>query len=843
MNKRGLFPRVLHLLIALLVAGGVLYVTAAGAGPLPPLGSALNPGTGVWTSADAARPLQSETLHFADLQQTVTIIFEANGTPHIQAATDNDLFWAIGYLQARFRLTQMDLLRRQGEGLLAQILGPQALSSDQLQVMLGLERAAQRNWQTLPANSPICAALQAFSNGVNAWINQAEGSNALPFMFKLLNYRPQPWTPLDSLVIQGVMTQDLDFSTTPLDYALLVKALGYERTMQWFPVLPPDIQHPYATGPYPKAASNPTPLPAQLALGQPTMQSIASIDQQIQAQPNALRDGPASNNWAVNGPLTTSGKALMAGDPHLHLTLPAIWYQLDARSPGYTFSGVSIPGVPLVLIGRNQHISWSMTDVQNESTLFYVEKTDRAHPHQYYWNGAWQSMQHLVYTIPVKGRASVRQDVYLTVHGPIFPADQGLAGETLSVDWMGALPSTDSEALMGMLKAANFSEFRDALSKWTAPTLNFVYADDQGNIGMISPGYYPVVKAGAPWLPLPGTGEADIAGSIPYSAVPQVYDPPNHMVFSANQRPVGNNYPYYIGTTWNDFDNGYRADEIAAELSSGQKLTMQDMERMQNSTHDYLAGLIVPQLLKTLQANSLNATAQQAQGLLASWNENMDVASPAASIWWTFWTRYLLDTFGPWWQARHVPVAKHPDLAIGTGQTSLDEDLEAWTLYDPTNAPFTLPNGTRRSAGMVMLQAFQESVAELSKALGNDPNRWQWGKLHTRTIASLLGADELTYGPRASGGDEWTLNAVGGSPLSQNSPLLSSSEHGPSWRIIVDWGSVQAEGTYPGGQDENPASPWYENEISHWWNGQYYPMIDGATARTQPGSVTWTLSK
>ena len=842
MKRRGLLTRILHLLIALFVAGSVLYVTATGAGPLPPLGSALNPGTGVWTSASAARPVQSETLHLASLQQAVTIVFESNGTPHIQAATDNDLFWTIGYLQARFRLTQMDLLRRQGEGLLSQILGPQAISSDQFQVMLGLDRAARRDWQAIPADSPIRSALLAFANGVNAWINQAEGSNALPFMFKLLNYRPQSWSPLDSLVIQGVMTQDLDFSTTPLSYALLVKALGYNRTMQWFPVLPTDTQRPYTTGPYTKA-NGLAPLPSQLALGQSTIQSIASMDQQIQALPNALRDGPASNNWAVNGPLTASGKALMAGDPHLHLTLPAIWYQLDASSPSYTFSGVSIPGVPLVLIGRNQHISWSMTDVQNQSTLFYVEKTDRAHPHQYFWNGAWRQMQHLTYTIPVKGHAPVHQDVYLTVHGPVYPANQGLAGETLSVDWMGALPSTDSEALIDMLKATSFSEFRNALSRWSAPTLNFVYADDQGNIGMISPGYYPIVKSGAPWLPLPGTGEADIAGSIPYSAVPQVYDPPDHMVFSANQRPVGNDYPYYIGTTWNDFDNGYRADEIAAELSNGHRLTMQDMERMQNSTHDYLAGLIVPQLLKALQASSLNANAQQARALLAGWNENMDVNSPAASIWWTFWTRYLLDTFEPWWKSYHVPVTTHPDLAVGTGQTSLDEDLEDWTLHDSSGSSFTLPDGARRNASTVMLQAFQESVAELSKALGNNPNQWQWGKLHTRTIASLLGVDALSYGPRASGGDEWTLNAAGGSPLSEGSPVLSSSAHGPSWRMIVDWGSGQAVGTYPGGQDENPASPWYENEISHWWNGQYYPMIDGATARTQPGSVTWTLSK
>ena len=842
MKKRGLPLRILHLLIALLVAGGVIYATAAGAGPLPPPGSVLNPGTGMWTSASAAQPLQSETLHFAGLQQPVTVIFEANGTPHIQAATDNDLFWTIGYLQARFRLTQMDLMRRQGEGRLAAILGREALSSDQFQVMLGLDRAARRDWRMLPANGPTQQGLQAFSGGVNAWIKQAEQSNSLPFMFKLLSYQPDLWTPIDSLVIQGVMTQDLDFSTTPLEYALMVKSLGYARTMQWFPVLPTDTQHPYDTGPYQQPSSL-TPLPSQLAFGQATMQSIAQMEQQMKALPNAMRDGSASNNWAVNGPLTASGKALMAGDPHLHLTLPSIWYQIAGNSPGYNFSGVSVPGIPLVLIGRNQHISWSMTDVQNASTFFYVEKTDRDHPNQYYWGGAWHQMQHIEYDIPVKGHATVHQDVFLTVHGPIFPANQGIAGKTVSVDWMGALPSTDSEGMLNVLKATNFSQFKDALSMWDAPTLNFVYADDQGNIGMISPGYYPIVKAGAPWLPLPGTGEADIADSIPYSAVPQVYDPPSHMVFTANQRPASNNYPYYIGTTWGDFDNGYRADEIATELSGKTQLTMQDMEHMQSSTRDYLAGLIVPELLKTLQKSSLSPGEQQARALLQNWSGNMDVNSPAASVWWTFWTHYITDTFNPWWKADKVPTNKHPELAASPSLASLDEDLESWTLNDSQNAAFTLPDGTKRDAGSVMLQAFQESIGALSKTLGKNMAQWQWGKLHTRIISSLLGVDSLSYGPRPTGGDEWTLLAAGGDPLGANNPTLTPSAHGPSWRIIVDWSTGQAEGTYPGGQDENPASPWYENQISHWWDGQYYPMIDGSTARQQPGNVIWTLSK
>jgi penicillin G amidase len=843
MKLSPLTRRVLHFTIALLVAIGVLYTAAFSTGPLPPLGKALNAGKGIWTDASAALPVQNETLHLSGLQRPVTVIFERDGTAHIQAATDHDLFWTIGYLHARFRLTQMDLERRQGEGRLAEILGSQALPSDQFELMLGLQRTAEAEWQALPANSPIRQILLDYADGVNARISEEEQSGTLPYIFKLLNYQPGLWTPVDTLVVQGDLIQTQDFSTTPLQIAELVKALGYQRVMQWFPVLPPDAQHPYDTGPYAKAAA-PAPLPAQLTISQSTvtMSSIASLEALLQQLPsNALRHGGESNNWAVNGSKAANGKAIMAGDPHLQLTLPAIWFQIAGTSPGYNFSGVSVPGIPTILIGHNQHISWSMTDVQNQSTLYYVEKTDKAHPQQYFWDGAWRKMQRISYDIPVLDAAPVHYDVYLTVHGPIMQPDKLLPGQTIAVDWIGALPTDDGAALMEIIHASTFPQFKAALSNWKAPTLNFVYADDQGNIGMISPGYYPIVRSGSPWLPLPGTGEADVTGSIPYSAVPQVYDPPAHMVFSANQRPVSNTYPYYIGTTLNDFDNGYRADEIYSVLSSGSSFTMQDMEQLQTSTHDYLASLIVPQLLATLQQASLNSSQQQALSLLEGWNDNMDANSVAASIWWTFWNRYLTDAFQPWWNAYHVPVSKDQSLEVSPDQTSLDEDLESWTLHDQHNPAFTPPKAATRDAALVMLQAFKESVSMLGKALGSNPRQWDWDKLHTRSIVSLLGVEGLSYGPRGSGGDSWTTNAAGTDPLSANDPAQQIATAGPSWRMIVDWGNGQAVSVYPGGQDENPASSWYENEIAAWWNGQYYPMLDGAQARQQAGSVIWTL--
>ena len=246
---------------------------------------------------------------------------------------------------------------------------------------------------------------------------------------------------------------------------------------------------------------------------------------------------------------------MLAGDPHLPQTLPSVWYQAALSAPGLAVTGVTVPGLPGVLIGHNAHVAWSLTDVQNQATLFYTEQTSPARRGQYFWRGAWRPMRQVHYTIPVRGGAPVPLTVDLTVHGPVMTR----AGQTTSVDWMGNIPSPDLAVLLAIDKAANFAQFRAALAAWRAPAQNFVYADDHGNIGAISAGYYPLVRHGDPWLPLPGTGADDVAGVIPYRAVPQVYDPPGHVVATANQRPVGPSYPYYLGTTADFFDPGYRA--------------------------------------------------------------------------------------------------------------------------------------------------------------------------------------------------------------------------------------------------------------------------------------------
>ena len=843
--------RVLRVAIPLLACAALLGVLASGYGTVPALGLALDPGRGVWTSASGGELPHSQALHLPGLRGPVQVSFTGHGVPSIRAASRPDLFLALGYVQARFRLAQMDLERRLGEGRLAQLAGPAAVSSDRFELRLGLVRTAQQDWAQLPRSGATAQALLAFARGVNDDLAQLRGNRQWPALFSLAGVYPGAWTPVDSLVIQEDLTQQLDFTTTPLDYALLERALGVKRTMTWFPVLPPNQQHPYDPGPYLKAGLVPlpggqskstaaatktarrTPVPRAGGVAAAAAATAASA---LLAQVKALPAGqvhtyPDSNAWAANGAAVAGGRSMLAGDPHLPQTIPSVWYQVALSAPGYQVSGVSVPGLPGVLLGHNAHIAWSLTDTQNQATLFYTEQTSKSRPGQYFWDGAWRRMRQVHYTIAVRGAAAQPLTVDLTVHGPVMTR----AGQTTSVDWMGNVPSPDLTALLAINTASGWAQFHAALAQWGAPTQNFVFADDRGNIGAISAGYYPVVRRGQPWLPMPGTGADDVAGVIPYSAVPQAYDPPGHVLATANQRPVGPSYPYYIGTTASFFDPGYRASQIYASLSGRHRMTPASFAAVQTSLTDPLARRILPALRAALHQPGAGLTGrqQQAAALLDGWNGAMTTGSAAASVWWTFWGDYLTAVFHPWWHTAAVPVHRDRDgLAISPGQASLNEVLETWTLQDPGNAAFTAPGGPRRTAPQVMRAAFATAVAHLSARLGDTPSRWAWGRLHSRQFPSLTQVDALGYGPRAAGGDPFTVDAADGG-------LVASQ--GPSWRMIVAWtgsGPGTAQGIYPGGQSENPASPWYEDQVADWWNGRYLPMPPPGSS---PGVIRWTL--
>ena len=520
-------------------------------------------------------------------------------------------------------------------------------------------------------------------------------------------------------------------------------------------------------------------------------------------------------------------RALLGGDPHLPQTLPSIWYEVSLSAPGYQVAGASVPGVPGVLLGHNANIAWSLTDTQNSATFYYAEKVRGS---QYYTGGAWRPLTVVHYSIPVRGGATRQLTVNITAQGPIISQ----AGQLMAVDWMGNVPSDDLGSLLSVNTASTYPQFKAALAGWHAPTQNFVYADTSGNIGVIAPGYYPQVPAGCkPWLPMPGTGACDITGVIPYQAVPQAYDPPSHLIATDNQRPVSGDYPYYVGTALDFYDPGYRAAHAYSALKAAEPLTPASIASLQNDLTDPLAVRLLPTVVSALSAAGLSGADQQAAALLRSWNGDMDQNSAAASLWSTFWGSYLNAVFAPWWRAGKVPVSKDPlVLAVTPGLVPLNEDLEAWTLGDPSNAAFAGPDGHGLgTANAAITAAFKKAVAHLSAKLGGAPATWTWGRIHTRSFPSITGADGLGYGPRAAGGDPFTEDAADGG--------LNAST-GPSWRMIATLGAggVSARGVYPGGQSENPASPWYTNLVPLWWDGKYLPIpAPGSSA----GPTAWSL--
>jgi penicillin G amidase len=809
-----------NLALAVVVSATVLFVaffplTAAG---LPALGPTFNPVTGAWTMAADAQ-VTDRTLQLHGLQQPVTVRFESDGTAHVTAQTDHDLFLATGYVHARFRLFQMDLMRRQGAGRLSQVVGKAALESDRFELQLGLLRTAQIEWRQLQSSDPSRDGLLAYAEGVNDRIDEAVRMHQLPAMFTLLGYQPERWTPIDSLLVKGDMTQTLNFTDTPLVMALLTKSLGADLTNEWFPLFPPNQQSPYDTGPYGPASVAPIEaMPGPTAM----LDEVQPLYDRLAALPAGLvARGGASNNWAVAPSKSASGGAMMSGDPHLHLTLPAIWFQISMDSPGYHAAGVSIPGTPVVLIGHNGHIAWSLTDAQNQQTFFYVEKEDRAHPNAYLWKGEWKQYATLSYDIPVLGGATQHLKVRWSVHGPVISE----RGQTTSVWWAGNLPSQDLGVLLAIDRASSWQQFRDALRGWLSPTHNFVYADDKGNIGLISAGYYPQVAKGQPWLPMPGTGEYDVTGTIPFDQIPQDYNPPAGFIWSANQRQVTRDYPYYIGTASNFFDPGYRANEIHRVLSAPGKLSAGDMQALQTDTRDFLAAEIVPVLLQSLAKERLNANETAVVAALKGWDFRMDTGSVAATTWWYFWGWYMSETFQPWWKSRGVKVD------MGEVFDGLGQDLEAWTLHDPNNRAFSAPGIGSRTAPDAQRKAFHKVVADLAKMYGPDPKTWTYGRAHQRTLENLAEVKGLDYGPRPDRGDANTPLAAGGDP----------STHGPSWRTVVDWGTKTFEGIYPGGQSENPVSDWYTDRADTWWAGGLRPMLSAEGAATSPGAITWSV--
>jgi penicillin amidase len=844
-----LLSRLRPIAVNLLVLAISLIVIIVLSSALSALMAIMNPAMGVWSVAREGAPASYEQLSVPGLHGEIRVIFDKLGVPHIYAPSDEDVFFAIGYVHARDRLWQMDIQRRFAEGKLSEVLGKDFVKKDLFMRILGLDRAAKASADTMrDADKAGYALFDAYSRGVNYVIGDFERRAALPLEFKLIGYEPQPWTPEDSLAFARLISWSLTNYFDPVDQSLLVSTLGKADFAQLFPVYSQfQAEFPIVPGngaladrslPYTLEEVNAMDWFSQWATGL-DFESSTFRDQVVKATTSILsmvleaRDpagelGLGSNHWTVSPSRSATSHAMLANDPHLSLQMPSLWYEIQLVTPSYMVYGASLAGVPVVLIGRNEHIAWGLTNAGIGVSDFYVEKINPTNPNEYWFQGSWLKMNEIQLEIAVKGESSVKTSIFLTVHGPVLTRE-GLA---VTMRWTGFDQVTEANAILGVDKASSYTEFMNAIRLWAVPPQNFMYADDQGNIAVTVAGKFPTrnvhlsdgtdLKVVGSRSLLNGTGDYEWTDSIPFEDVPHALNPTQGYLTGPNQMSTGSRYPYLILSGW--WPPAARAHRINDLIRNTDKPTFEDMQRFQSDIYDYFASLYVPRILKaTSEAPPADQTTQKAIQYLRDWDFQMRKDEVAPTIW-----SYWLSAF---YNATTRPVYEGAGLTLSNIIYPTPETLWLLILNDPSSKWFS--GDFDRTASV----ALETAVQALTQKLGSDTSSWSWGKVHVLYIRHLSGLAALSEGPFPEDGDAWTLMAA--PHIHSDFTINAYSSAGPSWRIVSDLSTGGSSvGVYPGGQSGNVASAHYSDELPLWQEYEYHVLLHPETAESFPADQT-----
>ena len=716
------------------------------------------------------------------LKEPVDVLRDRWGVAHIYAKNQHDLFFAQGFVVAQDRLFQMEMWKRAGDGRLAEVLGPSAVQRDINARLLRYRGDMKKEYESYGADTE--AILQAFTDGINAEIRSltAKGGSALPIEFQLAGFQPEPWKPEDCLNRMAAFSMTGNAFSELRDAELIAK-LGVERASA---ILSLD----------PKVKLDPAPGVDFAGLNPSLLQNLVGSDARIEFPSDASQ---GSNNWTVSGTLTSTGKPILANDPHRVMALPSLRYIVHLVAPGWDVIGAGEPGLPGVALGHNQHIAWGFTIFGLDQQDLYLEELKPGDPVQYKTATGWERMRIEHESIPVKGRPAVEVDLKFTRHGPVLWEDGKRA---LALRWVGAEPGTAGYlASLAIDRASNWSEFEEAMPRWKVPSENIVYADVDGNIGEHSTGFAPL-RTWTGLLPVPGAADYEWSGYVPNSELPHSFNPSAGFVATANHKMIPENYPYNVGFEW---DRGYRVRRIDEVLSgmreSQKKITVNDMEKLQADVVSLPAG----QLLNLLKQAVRNPTAPTQ--MMLGWNATLNRESGAAAL-YEVWLRDL-----------RKAVSAKEGIETVKGRSLLENVLAE--LAEPSPQVFG-PDAVE-GRNQLLLQTLDSAWKETEQLLGPDPRKWSWGNLHTIRFRHSLdrlpeAATSIDLGPLSRPGDGYTVNATGGGDNFEQ-------EAGASYREILDtadWDRSLAVNTP--GQSGQPGSPHYSDLLSLWDQGQYFPL-------------------
>jgi penicillin amidase len=740
----------------------------------------------------------SGKLHVSGLQQQVEVLRDRWGVAHIYAHNQHDLFFAQGVVAAQDRLFQMEMWKRAGQGRLAEILGPSALPRDINARLLRYRGDMQREYESYSPDSKEI--LQAFTDGINAYISSlsAPGSRGLPAEFQLAGFAPDEWHPEDCLNRMAAFSMTGN-AVSELEHARAVREVGVALASKLFTFDPP-------------VTLDPAPGLDFAGLSPDLLKNLVGSDERIEfPEKSAI----GSNNWTVSGALTTTGKPLLANDPHRVIALPSLRYMVHLVAPGWDVIGAGEPGLPGVALGHNEHIAWGFTIFALDQQDLYVEDLNPADPLQYKTESGWQRMDVRRETFKVKGEVRKESELRFTRHGPVLWQDGKRA---LALRWSGSEPGTAGYlASLAVDRAENWDQFESAMARWKLPPENLVYADDSGNIGEHSAGLVPIRK----WtglLPVPGAFGYEWNGYVPISELPHSFNPKEDYIATANHKMIPDRYPYNVGFEWSSPERIMRIRQVLGDAKRiHHKLALTDMGALQSD----VTSLPALELQKVVRSSPLGKDPSLRSFL--EWNGRLSRNSSDAAL-YEVWFRELGKAVADRLATQKGKDSEYlrrryqelrPDALLATLGSTAGGQSEAVGVgvLDPA------------ARNQVLVESLKSARAQLAKLLGPDSAQWAWGRLHVVRFRHSLdekpaAADLLDLGPLPRPGDGYTVNATSTSGESWQ------QADGASYREILDtsdWDRSLAVNTP--GQSGQPGSPHYSDLMRLWDEGHYFPLL------------------
>ncbi len=737
------------------------------------------------------------------VESPVEVYRDEYGVPHIIAESMEDLLFAQGYIQAQDRMWQMDMSRRGVSGRLSEILGIDFLETDYFTHTVGFMRAAEQNYRLLSPESKVL--LDAYTAGVNAYLE--DNMKRLSPEFTLLGYKPDPWTPLDSLAIGVYMSWYLGGNMqSELFHAALVEQVGVDLAVELFPDYP-------EFGPVIAPTLNDPELIEEEVSKLIDLSRIAELNGKTRFVP-----GLGSNNWVISGELTEGRGAILANDMHLGMGLPSIWHNSHLIvKDEINVTGVVFPGAPGVIVGFNEYIAWGVTNTGPDVQDLFLLELNPENPRQYRYMEEWVDAEISSAEIRVKGEEEpLIIEIAETRFGPVVSGVVGLE-IPISLRWTALDGTREFDAILGLMKARNWEEFTTTLENFMSPTQNFVYADREGNIGYRANGLIPIRRSGEGLLPADGRSDInEWIGYIPFDELPTVYNPPEGIIVTANHRVIDEDYPYFISYQWAP---PYRAMSIWTELEQGDVFSLEDMIRGQTSFLNTQAFTLQRVLGDALLAADLDQTEAEALAIFIDWlgdlYETADAVGP--TIYNVLYAKMLELTF-----LDEMGEEMYERFLFNRGNTNAFDRMllsgdSGW--FNNINTP------TEEERDDIIVLAFKEAVSYLRSEMGPEPEKWHWGDLHTITLKHNLGSiDALARiynrGPYPVGG---SFHTPANMSYQLTDPYLVT--HSAPWRYMVNMDNYEALDILAGGISGHPLSKHYNDQTDMWLAGEYKQMI------------------